>query len=507
MIHPDRIALQITCSGSLCRVELELASARVFRTVRESALIHMFVRGDAILERLILRGQRLVKEFDLHEKSTDKITRLILPYTLGRRVTDHLYPYQRSGVAWLLRRRRGLLADDMGLGKTYQAISAARRLFRFGFIKSGIVVAPRTLVSNWTEELEKWAPELSVASIHRFDDVEFRSWPKIISGHHLVVISYEVVRVAKDAIIECPPDLIIADEAHRLRKRESLTFQNFRQIPSKYFWALTGTPMERSTEDLNAIMSLVDPRRFSAVDVDLHRSSLQARARPYFLRRTKAEVLSQLPGVIERTEVLELSDPQRKAYDDTRRSGLIQNPLVCFTKLRELCDLHEASSSSSKIDRAVEIISDVISEAEKVVVFSYTLAPLILLHERLREASIDSELFVGQKNLVERNSIIEKFKANENSRVLLASTKIASEGLNLTEANHVVFLNKWWNPSSNAQARDRVVRIGQRRVVTVVSFVCKHTVEERLERILSDKSKTYDQVISALTKGDRVDIL
>jgi SNF2 family DNA or RNA helicase len=499
MNSDDCISVNISFVGTSCRVELRSTEQVVNLRLRERRLIENFLKGDAILRRKLSKGEVLVKEFDIHDFSDDKIIGLIRPYVLPIKVNDSLYAYQRHGVAWLLTHHRGMLADDMGLGKTYQAISAARRLIRAGRINWGLIVVPKSLTNNWLDELNKWAPELKVVNVRRTDINQDGSWLKLIGSNHLLITTYDSIRGDIQKITNHPPDLIIADEAHRLRKRDSLTFQSFRTIHSKYLWALTGTPIERSSEDLIVMMSLIEPRQFSMNDLSLHRSSLQAMARPYFIRRTKSEVLTQLPPVIERTEIIELSDGQSKTYDRIARSGTFLNHLAQFSKLREICDYDETTGESSKIDRIIELVNDISIANEKVVIFSYTLTPLKLLANKLKSLNINYQILLGELSVEERQIAIDEFKNKPDVVALLASTKIASEGLTLTEANNVIFVNKWWNPSSNLQARDRVVRIGQRKVVQVTSFKVKRTLEESLERILIDKQKTFDQVISALT--------
>jgi SNF2 family DNA or RNA helicase len=506
MITDERIAVTVDLDVAICRVEINATEQVVLHRVREKRLIENFLRGDAILRRKLEKGEKFLKEFNVNEASEDKIIELIRPYVLPLKVNDSLYAYQREGVAWLLNHKRGILADDMGLGKTYQAISAARRLIRAGRINWGLIVVPKSLVINWLDELNRWAPELKVTNVNRSDINQEGGWLKIIGSNHLIVTTYETLRGDINNILSQPPDLIIADEAHRLRKRDSLTFQSFRTIQSKYLWALTGTPLERSSEDLVVIMSLIEPRQFAMNDQALHRTSLQARARPYFLRRTKLEVLEQLPAVIERIEVIDLTEEQRKTYDRTSRSGTYCNHLARFGKLREICDFDEISGESSKIDRIMEIVADISSTREKAVIFSFTLAPLNVLAKKLKDQKIKFEFIRGELSVDDRKNVIDEFKGNPEVVVLLASTKVAAEGLTLTEANNVIFVNKWWNPSSNLQARDRVVRIGQKKVVQVISFKTKKTLEESLERILIDKQRTFDQVVSALADGRLGDI-
>ncbi len=431
----------------------------------------------------------------------------ILPLLLPQRVKDDLYPYQRQGVAWLLRRKRALLGDDMGLGKTAQSLSAARRLIRAGRLAWVLVVSPRTLITNWATETARWAPELSIATALTLGTHRSECWARLVRRAHFLFTSYEQIRETPDALIQNPPDLIIADEAHRLRKISSLATQGFRSIAAERFWALTGTPIERDAEDLAVLLSLLDSSRFSPGDKSLPPMSLRARLRPYLLRRRKDSVLTELPQVIEDNEVLELSDAQRKAYRaaiaDHTKSALEGGALPLFNRLRAICDAEPETGQSSKLDRTCELLSDIKVSGEKAVVFSYMLKPLEWLGRRLldKDKTRGFAIISGEMSLQEREDALNAFKSDPDCYVLLASTRVASEGLTLTEANNVLFINQWWNPSSNSQARDRVVRIGQSRVVRVKSFTCKGTVEERLRDMLKEKSLTFDQLVEALSKS------
>ena len=502
MINISNISLQIQINGDVCDVSLKFSQDKIAHSKRASRLIINYLRGDAILERKLLKGQGLSKKFNISNfLDDDKIAGLIRPYVLSKRTNDVLYPYQRYGVSWLLRKKRGILADDMGLGKTYQAISAARKLVRFGMINWGLIVAPKSLLNTWLDEFNKWAPEIKVCIYTRSEILKGFSWTKLIDSNHFIITTYETLRGDIDPIHSNSPDLIIADEAHRLRKKESLIFQSFKTLKSSYLWFLSGTPIERSSEDLVVMLSIIEPRQFSQNDRSIHRISLQAQARNFFLRRTKDEVLSELPPVIEILETLDLTDPQRKSYENILRSHY-ENYLSKFSKLREICDYDDESGESSKIDRIIEIIQDISENKEKVVVFSYTLKPINILAEKLTSEEIFFTKILGDQSVEIRKQVIDQFKNDPKVTVLLASTKVASEGITLTEANNVIFINKWWNPSSNNQARDRVVRIGQTKKVNVIGFKIKNTLEENLEKILGAKQKTFDQVMTAITLGD-----
>jgi SNF2 family DNA or RNA helicase len=436
----------------------------------------------------------------------------VIPMLLPLKIEDHLYDYQRRGVAWLLRHDRAILGDDMGLGKTAQAIGAARRLIRYGKIKNLIVICPRTLIPNWISEVRHWAPELTIATVLPDGHSREGIWQRVIRRAHVVLTSYEQLRDPPRALIKANPELIIADEAHRLRKTDSLTTRGMRSIISSRFWALTGTPIERDMGDLAVLLSILDPARFSPDDGKLHPLSLRARFRPYLLRRHKNDVLSDLPPVLETDELIDLSDEQRISYDTAilRHSKKVNNLgyLPLFNKLRAICDVDKDTGASSKLDRIMDIIATIKSANEKAVVFSYLLDPLKLLRDRLdlQKNRDNYQILTGSMNLSQRDDAIRHFKSEKKCAVLLASTRVASEGLTLVEANHVIFINRWWNPSSNSQARDRVIRIGQTRAVNVITFTCRGTIEERINTLLKDKSITFDKIVNALNENDTENI-
>lgn len=467
---------------------------------------------DAVLGNVIAQGRTIERriERDVNLPPTPsgadgvfRTAELVRPLLLSTSIKDPLYAYQRQGVAWLLTHKRALLADDMGLGKTLQAIAAFRRLIRHGRVGWGLVVAPRTLVANWVAEFNRWAPELAVREVLPVGRAREHTWRRTVRRAHVLVTSYEQFREPPEPLLSVPPDVVIADEAHRLRRREALATRGFRSISVDRLWALSGTPVERDAEDLAVVMSLVDPRRFSVADRELHTTELRARARPYVLRRSKSGVLSELPKVIEREECLELHGAQRKSYrlaiSEHAKKGPSGSFLALFNRLRSICDIDPATGASCKLDRITEILGQIREDGEKAVVFSYLLEPIHELSRRLMGGGDGATVTIsGEMALGEREEKIHRFRNELETSFLLASSRVASEGLTLTEANHVLFINRWWNPSSNLQARDRVVRIGQERPVFVYTFVCHGTVEDRLEEILRAKGATFDELVETL---------
>ena len=475
---------------------------------RQRAATAWLLTHDAAITRQIKRAEpeTLAWLFDprpSHERNHDRVLDRVLPLLLPLRIEDDLYKFQRAGVAWLMRHRRAILADDMGLGKTIQVIAALRRLYRHGRISSCLVVAPRTLLANWLSEFKVWAPELVVHQLD-FANSTFTPahWRGAVARAHVLLASYEDLRGLWDDLAGQPPDIIVADEAHRLRKADSLVHQAMRRVQSEWLWTLTGTPVERDAEDLACLLSLLYPTRFA---VDSHRlgiNSLRAMARPCLLRRTKEVVLPDLPPVEERFEHLPLHQEQSEAYDKAISNYKVSGQsgyLPLFTRLRTICDLEETSGSSSKIDRIVQLVKAISDIGDKTVVFSYTIEPLRVLLSRLRAESGNLvEILIGELTLTERKKVVDRFKTDSDCYALLASMRIGSEGLTLTEANNVIFINRWWNPSTNSQAIDRVVRIGQRKSVTVHYLTCTNTVEDRLQSMLNRKMITFDQLIDAL---------
>ena len=428
-------------------------------------------------------------------------TRMCLPHLIQPSPLP-LYGFQRLGVARLLRSRRLLFADDMGLGKTIQTIAAIRLLLASGRIRNALVVAPATLIPNWLGELKKWTPEIVVTRGSPARQVRNREWGRLMDQCHVVVTNYEDIRGSIVAGQRLPLDLLVLDEAHRLKNWDSLSTRATRRIESGWKWALTGTPLERDSEDFANLLAFLDQDAFTKADAGLPHSVLRSRASRFVLRRQKSEVMTQLPAVVRRHERIGMHDTQETAYRRALASQGGDSPLADFNRLRTICDYDPHSGESAKIDRIVEILSQVCEAGEKAVVFSYLIEPLQLTRRRLLAMAVKHEVLVGTMDTGEREASIVSFRSGD-ATVLLASMRVASEGLTLVEANHVLFVNRWWNPSLNQQATDRVVRIGQVRTVFVYSFTVEGTIEEDLDRILESKEQLFDDLIGHLGRGTR----
>jgi len=444
---------------------------------------------------------------DDHRSARQNSPDLIRPLLLPPASRSHLFEYQREGASWLRERSTAILADDMGLGKTIQCLTALREIVREGDVRQALIICPRSLLANWEAELARWAPELRCVRVTPAASIRDEAWKQLVGKAHVLLTNYEQLRAPPPALIGERLGLVIADEAQWLRNLGAALTRGVTSLTYGRFWALTGTPIERHTEDLASLIAIMDPQRFSPEDARLPSAVLRARARPYVLRRHKDQVLADLPDVLESRERLELLPAQRATYHrklrEVRPSGQSDgDTLRLLSELRQICDFDPATKTGVKIERSTELLSQIRRNGEKAVVFSVYLEPLHLLHQRLTQAGVPSLTLTGDLDSSERDETIAGFTTQSDVTALLASVRVAGVGLTRTAANHVLFLNQWWNPSTNSQARDRVIRIGQDKRVHVYTYCCRNTVEEALERILAEKSAIYEGVVDRLAESD-----
>lgn len=410
-----------------------------------------------------------------------------------------LMPFQEEGAAWLCQTQRAVLADEMGLGKTAQAISALHGLIQRGdAYLPFLVICPKSLLLTWMKEFRIWAPDLAISLLLPSQSASEFVWRERPMRAHGVVTSYEQLRQHGKRMATTNYSVVVCDEAHRLRNHTSALHKSLRKLDSRKLWLLTGTPIERDAGDFLNLLSLLEPTRFSRRLVDIPDVSIRSMASPYILRRERDTVLDQLPEHSTTEELLSLTDAQSARYKELLREP-DPNALSKLQRLLALCDLDPVSGASSKIDRLLEILSEVRARGQKAIVFSHKLAPLHVLEDRIAESSDEQRSYFlsGKISLGARESIIGQWRSDPRG-VLLASLQVAGEGLTLTEANWVIFLNQWWNPSSNAQARDRVRRIGQSQSTFEIVLRTVGTVEERVHELIQTKELTAERVVGLL---------
>lgn len=419
---------------------------------------------------------------------------LIYPLVCVASDSPLLYPFQLEGIAWLCGTPRAILADDMGLGKTVQVFMALRRVLCTQLGRQALVITPKILVDTWLRESKTWVSDLVVRSAAEIGAGTFRG------GAHVVLASYDEF-ARNTRLRETQWSVVVADEAHRLRTGSSQRARAFRELNSTYCWLLTGTPIEHSPADLATLLSYLDPVRFSARALLSAPDAVRPTAQPFLLRRRKADVLAQLPRLESRDVILAMTPTQSVKYFDVlfARDRVSRIYLQKVAQCRSICDFEPESDSSAKLDWLEGFVDYELPPDEKVVVFSAYLPVLRAAHRRLHHKWPGICGYIsGETQARDRQPTLSAFSNNATPRVLLLSMGVGAEGLTLTRANHVVFLNEWWNPSLNQQARDRVFRIGQHRPVYEYRLALRGTIEDRIRDILQRKLVAVEKIIEAL---------
>ncbi|HEX4146194.1 MAG TPA: DEAD/DEAH box helicase [Pirellulales bacterium] len=418
----------------------------------------------------------------------------------------HPFPYQFEGVAFLYPREAAILADEMGLGKTMQAITAMRVLLRAGEIETVLLVCPKPLVTNWLREFALWAPELPVTAIE--GDQARRSWQWQLSDTPIKIANYELLQ--RDAQTLAPGllrfDLVVLDEAQRIKNRAGHTSQAVRQIGRRRSWALTGTPVENSPEDLVGIFEFLAPGHLTS---GMKPRRMGQAAGDYILRRTKDKVLTELPPKMFRDAEIELTSQQRETYQMAEEEGVlrltelgegatIQHVFELVLRLKQICNFDPATGQSAKLERLSADLEEVAASGRKAIIFSQWVDTLQHLARRLSDYRPLE--YHGRIASRERDAVIERFRDDPDRHVLLISYGAGGVGLNLQFAGYVFLFDRWWNPAVEDQAVNRAHRIGAAGPVTVTRFLTLSTIEERIDQILRDKRELFDTIFSDVAR-------
>jgi SNF2 family DNA or RNA helicase len=411
------------------------------------------------------------------------------------------YPYQLEGIAFLMPRHAALLADEMGLGKTAQAILALRLLFHAGLIHRALLVCPKPLVINWTRELRTWAEDVPFEVIG--GDVEARRASWLVSNCPLKLVNYELLTrdVAFVADEQVRFDVVVLDEAQRIKNRESKTSQVVRALRRERSWALTGTPVENRTDDLVNIFAFVDADRIPPETPARRLPQLTADC---ILRRTKEEVATDLPPKTVRDAFVELSPAQREAYELAEKEGVIhlndlgdtisvQHVFELVLRLKQICNFDPRTGQSAKLEQLQADLAEVAESGRKAIVFSQWVEPLEFLARAL--APLGVVQFHGRIPTRERQGILDRFRTDPGKHIILMSYGTGSVGLNLQFTNYVFLFDRWWNPAVEDQAINRAHRLGQKEPVFVTRFVTPNTIEARIAEVLERKRQLFSDLI------------
>jgi len=412
------------------------------------------------------------------------------------------FPFQLDGMAFLMPRHAAVLADEMGLGKSMQAISSLRLLVRSGEARRVLVVCPKGLVSNWKRELADWAPEILVTIVE--GDQQRRRWQWSLADVPVKLANYEVLVRDRELVAELGLsfDLVVLDEAQRIKNRTSQTSEAVRSVARRRSWALTGTPVENSADDLVGLFEFVSP---GLLDQRMSPKALGAAVADHVLRRTKDKVLKDMPPRLNRDERIELGPEQRETYRRAEEEGVlrlsalgeeatIQNVFELVLRLKQICNFDTFTGESAKFDCLEADLEEIHASGKKALVFSQWVETLGRLKGKLeRFGAIE---YHGGMSTAARDEAIRAFKHERRHSVLLLSYGAGAVGLNLQFSQYVFLFDRWWNPAIEDQAVNRAHRIGAAGAVTVTRFLSANTIEERIDEVLRKKRDLSETILS-----------
>ena len=435
-------------------------------------------------------------------------------YEIPKDLNATLRDYQVSGFEFFKTlsdyQFGGILADEMGLGKTIQTIA----FLLSNKDKKSIVITPTALIYNWKNELEKFAPTLKVGLLHAAKSEREKILDNI-DNYDVILTTYTTYKNDIDKYKNINFDYCIIDEAQNIKNPDAIITKAIKNVNAKVKFALTGTPIENNLMELWSIFDFIMPgylynkSKFKSIFVNNDKNIIELKnlIKPFILRRTKKEVITELPDKIEQKIIIDLEKEHKRAYKGyvnliTRKiKENNQDNITVFsylTKLRQLCLSPELmvknyQGKNSKLDVLINIIND--SSDEKILVFSQFTKVLEVIGKRLNEENISYSYLDGKTSAKDRVKLVEEFNTN-NNKVFLISLKAGGTGLNLTSANIVVHFDPWWNPAVEDQASDRAHRIGQKNVVNVIKLIAKGTAEERVINLQETKKELIEDVIN-----------
>ncbi|WP_308016495.1 DEAD/DEAH box helicase [Jidongwangia harbinensis] len=443
-------------------------------------------------------------------------------------LAGELRPYQRRGLSWLAFLDRlgvgACLADDMGLGKTVQLLALLLHARR----GPTLLVCPLSVLGNWQREAARFAPGLTVRVLHGADRPDPAG---LVDGCDVVLTTYATATRDADALAAVAWDRVVLDEAQHIKNSASAVARAVRRFPARHRTALTGTPVENRLAELWSIMDFLNPgllasaytfRARFAVPIERYADEdaaarLRHATRPFLLRRVKSDpaIITDLPDKRYVRHLCGLTREQATLYravlddmvqrlaetTDKRRNGVV---LSAMTKLKQVCN-HPAQllgdgsplpGRSGKLDRLEEILDRILADGERALCFTqYARFGAMLAPHLAARFDVPVRYLHGGTPRGARDAMVAEFQADERPGIFLLSLKAGGTGLNLTAANHVVHVDRWWNPATEAQATDRAFRIGQDRDVQVHTLVCLGTVEERIDRLIADKGTLAERVV------------
>ena len=468
---------------------------------------YKFVKCDNYIESIIQRYNQISKK----------------NYEVPNHLNAKLRDYQVEGYKFLNTlsdfRFGGILADEMGLGKTIQVITFLLSKQN----KKSIVIAPTALIYNWKNEIEKFAPTLKVGLAYK--DTKLRqNILEEVNKYDVILTTYGTLKNDIEKYEQISFDFCIIDEAQYIKNPISTNSKVVKKINAKVRFALTGTPIENNLLELWSIFDFImpgylyDKSKFQSIFINNHKNNslLKSMVAPFMLRRTKKQVLKELPKKIEQKIFIELTQEHRKVYNayikviKNKIKELNLDKITVFsylTKLRQLClvpnlMVKNYNGKSTKLLVTLNILEQ--SKDKKVLIFSQFTKVLKEIGSELEKNNISYSYLDGSTKAQDRLKLVEEFNTTDKNKVFLISLKAGGTGLNLTSASIVIHFDPWWNPAVEDQASDRAHRIGQKESVNVIKLVTKGTIEEKVIELQESKKELINEILDGNLENSNI---
>ena len=480
-------------------------------------------RNKAIVLNDYIKDKKLkfIEGTEIIEDISKKLSELKkIKFKVPKNLNAELRKYQVTGLNWFKNLSYlgfgGILADEMGLGKTIQTIAFLLSEKN----KRTLIVAPTSLIYNWKNEFNKFAPSMKVGVVHGLKNHRTEIL-KSFKSYDVILTTYGTLRNDEEEYKLINFDYCILDEGQNIKNPLSQNTTTVKNIHAKSRFVLTGTPIENNLIELWSIFDFLMPGYLDSVHnfknrfVNKNNSviELQKYIKPFMLRRLKKDVIKELPEKIEKNYYVELAKEQKKLYISYINE--IKEKMECdefkddkitifsyLTKLRQLCldpsvIYDNYKGKNSKSDELISILHDYIGDNHKILVFSQFTSVLKNISNKLNEEKINHIYLDGSVNASKRLKLVEDFNENKDIKVFLISLKAGGTGLNLTSADIVIHFDPWWNPAVEEQATDRAHRMGQKNVVQVIKLISEGTIEEKIINMQEEKKKLINDVIDS----------
>ncbi|MED3799432.1 DEAD/DEAH box helicase [Lysinibacillus capsici] len=494
------------------------------------------LRDDPIFALEIQQSLKAYMEQLLEKKGLPAVS---IPLSLQ----TELRPYQLEGFEWLVfMRQQGFgacLADDMGLGKTVQLITYSLHIYESStYTKPSIIICPTSVLGNWQKELARFAPSLIVHTHYQANRAKDEEFKKLVTAErpHVILSTYGTVSQDTEFLQDIEWATVVLDEAQNIKNMQTLQSKAIRKLLGDHHIALTGTPVENRLSELWAIFDFIHKGylgsfgRFNEEFIlpierdesESHKQKLRAKIQPFLLRRTKRDPHLQLnlPDKLESNEYCPLTTEQASLYEGYILETLDQleqltgfqkkgRVLKMLSKLKQLCnhpalylkepfeDAETMLARSTKLERIVQMAAEIVDNGEQCLIFTQYIGMGQLLQHCFSEIyNVDAPFLTGAMPKQQRDRLVEAFQAGD-FPIFILSLKAGGTGLNLTAANHVLHADRWWNPAVENQATDRAYRIGQTQFVQVHKFVTIGTIEEKIDKMLVQKSALSEELIQS----------